>query len=109
MSNQVQLAIERLQALPTDQRAFLFMNVSALHQPNCFYVPDANVDSPRTQQAALAYVDSCLPALWRRCVNAVGLFASLPATMAQPTVKTVSPAIAWRILWYGMYPTHNFG
>ena len=64
MSNQVQLAVERLSALPIDRRVFLFINVSALHQPNCFYVPGETVDSPRTQQAALAYVDSCLPALW---------------------------------------------
>lgn len=63
-SNQVQLAVERLQAMPVDRRAFLFINVSAMHQPNCFYVPDAQTDSPRTQQAALAYVDSCLPSLW---------------------------------------------
>lgn len=62
--NQVQLAVERLRMLPNDQRVFLFINVSALHQPNCFYVPGANVDSPQTQQAALAYVDSCLPPLW---------------------------------------------
>lgn len=62
--NQVQLAIERLRALPDDRRAFLFINISALHQPNCFYTPDAQSDSPQTQQAALAYVDSCLPPLW---------------------------------------------
>lgn len=63
-SNQVQLAVERLRAVPREQRVFLFINVSALHQPNCFYLPDAKSDSPRTQQAALAYVDSCLPPLW---------------------------------------------
>lgn len=64
MTNQVQLAIERLRVLPRDRRIFLFINVSALHQPNCYYLPDAEYDSPRTQQAALAYVDSCLPPLW---------------------------------------------
>ena len=64
MDNQVQLAVDRLRAQPIDRRLFLFINVSALHQPNCFYLPEAKVDSPRTQQAALAYVDSCLPALW---------------------------------------------
>ena len=34
---QVALAQQRLGALPADKRAFLFINVSALHQPNCYY------------------------------------------------------------------------
>ncbi len=43
---------------------FLFVNISALHQPNCFYLPGANEDTPETQAAALAYVDRCLPPLF---------------------------------------------
>lgn len=63
-ANQVKLAVSCLQSLANQERVFLFINVSALHQPNYFYVEDADRDSPRTQQAALAYVDSCLPPLW---------------------------------------------
>jgi hypothetical protein len=61
--HQVALCEERLAALPEDQRAFLFLNVSALHQPNRFYVPGATEDSKETQAAALAYVDGHLPRL----------------------------------------------
>jgi hypothetical protein len=53
-----------LAALPEEKRCFTFLNVSALHQPNRFYVPGAPVDSKQTQAAALAYVDSQLRALF---------------------------------------------
>ncbi len=36
---------------------FLFINVSAMHQPNCIFADDASSDSPATQGAALAAVD----------------------------------------------------
>jgi hypothetical protein len=60
---QVALAVERLAALPGHRRAFLFLNVSALHQPNHHHLPGATEDSPATQAAALAYVDRQLPPL----------------------------------------------
>ena len=47
----------------TDDELFLFINVSALHQPNCHYVPGASRDNIETHAAALEYVDSCVPAL----------------------------------------------
>lgn len=40
-----------------EEPVFLFVNVSALHQPNHFYLPDATADGPASQAAALAYVD----------------------------------------------------
>ena len=58
------LAVERLAALPTTQRAFLFINVSALHRPNLVYLPGATRESVDSQAAALAYVDSQLPPLF---------------------------------------------
>jgi hypothetical protein len=61
---QVELACARLSSLPASQRVFLFINVSALHQPNCIFAPPATEDSPATQAAALAYVDRQLPALF---------------------------------------------
>lgn len=45
-------------------RAFLFLNVSALHQPNCLFTPGATVDSLDTMAAALAYVDRHLGRLF---------------------------------------------
>jgi hypothetical protein len=58
---QVALATEAL-ARATG-RVFLFINVSALHQPKRHYLPGATEDSPETQARALAYVDGCLPPL----------------------------------------------
>jgi len=62
--NQVQAAVNLLHRLPDVQRCFLFLNVSATHQPNCCYVAGATEDSPATQLAALAYVDQQLPILF---------------------------------------------
>lgn len=61
--HQVELAVSRLQALSIERRAFLFINVSALHRPNHGYLPGAKHDSRESQMAALAYVDSQLPPL----------------------------------------------
>lgn len=61
---QVATALEAMGQVPVGQPIFLFLNVSALHQPNYFYVEGAPHDSPTTQQAALAYVDSQLPPLF---------------------------------------------
>lgn len=62
--NQVTLAERLLDEVPVGQRVFLFVNVSALHQPNCLFSPGAAEDSPATQAAALAYVDRHLPPLF---------------------------------------------
>jgi hypothetical protein len=61
---QVRLAERLLQARPRNSRIFLFVNVSALHQPNCLFTPHATVDTKETQATALAYVDSWLPVLF---------------------------------------------
>ncbi|MDQ5854318.1 MAG: STM4013/SEN3800 family hydrolase [Chloroflexota bacterium] len=61
---QVQLATKILGRLPGEQRVFLFVNISALHQPNCIFLPGADHDSLQSHAAALAYVDRHLPALF---------------------------------------------
>ncbi|MBX7220865.1 MAG: STM4013/SEN3800 family hydrolase [Blastocatellia bacterium] len=61
--HQVELACSILASVPAGQKVFLFVNISALHQPNCGYLPGAEKDSPASQGAALAYVDSQLPPL----------------------------------------------
>lgn len=45
-------------------KTFLFMNVSAIHQPNRFYVDGAAEDSVDTHAAALRYVDQQLAGLF---------------------------------------------
>lgn len=62
--HQVQLACERLaDAEHADQRVFLFINVSAIHQPNRHYtnLPEDDLES---HAAALRYVDAALAPLW---------------------------------------------
>jgi hypothetical protein len=61
---QVERATRSLAALPAGRRAFVFLNVSAIHQPNCIFSPGRTEDSPTTQMAALAYVDRHLPTLF---------------------------------------------
>lgn len=60
---QVELA-GRILARERHKPVFLFINVSAIHQPNRMYLPGAAEDSVETQRAALAYVDSQLPPLF---------------------------------------------
>jgi len=65
--NQVDLAVQLIGQLSVDQRFLLFVNVSALHQPNCIYVGGASKDSTSTQLAALEYADGHLGRLFRAC------------------------------------------
>ena len=62
--NQVSLAIERLNQVDSNKPFLLFLNLSAMHQPNCIYSDSDTKDSPSTQLEALAYVDTQLPKLF---------------------------------------------
>jgi hypothetical protein len=62
---QVRAAAEWLEQLPGGQKALLFINVSATHPPHAHYLPGVAEDCIESQMAALAYVDSCLPALFQ--------------------------------------------
>lgn len=62
--HQVDQALASLSQCDANQRAFVFINLSALHQPNCMYTQGATTDSPATQADALAYVDTQLPPLF---------------------------------------------
>jgi hypothetical protein len=62
--NQVNLALDRVAAVPADRRVFLFVNVSAIHQPNRLYLTGAAADSLETHAAALEYVDGHLGRLF---------------------------------------------
>jgi hypothetical protein len=60
--HQVRLACEILARTPGP--IFLYINVSALHQPNKHHLPGAERDTRASHAAALAYVDSQLPPLF---------------------------------------------
>ena len=62
--NQVETALAALENLPRQKRAFVFLNVSALHQPNHIFSSGAARDSTQTMSDALAYVDAQLPPLF---------------------------------------------
>ncbi|MFJ3492398.1 STM4013/SEN3800 family hydrolase [Streptomyces sp. NPDC086091] len=78
--HQVACAEEAVRRLPREQRLFLFVNVSALHQPNWFHLPGATRESGDTRAshaAALEYVDRHIGRLFaaassrRRCFAVV--------------------------------------
>jgi hypothetical protein len=66
-ASQVAQARETVSGLPADRRLFLFLNVSALHQPNWFHLPSGSKedgDTLASHAAALEYVDAELAALF---------------------------------------------
>ena len=62
--NQVNLALRLIGKVPKERRVFLFINISALHQPNCIFLEGAQQDSLESHAAALVYVDGQLPRLF---------------------------------------------
>ncbi|MDB4957352.1 MAG: hypothetical protein JWO36_4921 [Myxococcales bacterium] len=63
--HQIDVVDESLAKLAPDRRAFTFVNVSALHQPNHFYVQDGpERDTRESHAAALRYVDAHIPKLF---------------------------------------------
>ncbi len=73
--NQVRVSIEILNRLSNEQRLFLFLNISALHQPNCMYLSGAKEDSKESQMMALSYVDQHLPRLFDHMTRRAPLIA----------------------------------
>ncbi len=66
--NQINLAVELINQIPNQKRLFLFINISAIHQPNYFYLPNIDQnkiqDTIQSHSAALEYVDSQLSPLF---------------------------------------------
>jgi hypothetical protein len=54
-----------LASVPEGRPLFCFLNVSALHQPNRHYLPGSTDDGLDSHAAALRYVDTRLPRLFR--------------------------------------------
>jgi len=61
--HQFAFAAERIAALPESEPLLLFINVSALHQPNYFYLRESGPDDVASHAAALRAVDEALPTL----------------------------------------------
>jgi hypothetical protein len=72
--NQVNLALERISATDEHTHLFLFLNVSALHQPNCIFSPGAKKDSIETHAAALDYVDTQIDRLFNAMASRADTF-----------------------------------
>jgi hypothetical protein len=62
-AHQFAFAAERLKAAPEGEPVFLYINISAMHQPNYFYSRESGPDDLESHAAALRYVDSQLPRL----------------------------------------------
>ncbi|MCP4691633.1 MAG: metalloenzyme domain-containing protein [Desulfobacterales bacterium] len=75
--NQVRLATTLLKEIPRDRRVFLFVNISAIHQPNCIFSPGKSEDTLETHEAALAYVDGQLPPLFDAMRERASVFCIL--------------------------------
>ncbi len=70
--NQANLLSARLKEFPKEQRVFTYLNLSAIHQPNCHYLDGKSADDLETHAAALRYVDTQIPKLvscFRRRAN----------------------------------------
>lgn len=75
---QVTLAERVVSGLTADQRMLLFVNVSALHQPNWFYLHGASAetgDSRATHASALEYVDRHIGRLFDAAASRRDCFA----------------------------------
>jgi len=67
--NQVDLALSILENLPSEQRVFLFFNVSAIHQPNCIFCEGQKHDTIESHAAALEYADQQFHPLFTKMCN----------------------------------------
>lgn len=61
--HQCAFAAERIAAFPSQQRLLLFVNFSAVHQPNSFYLRDSGIDDMESHAAALRAIDREIPVL----------------------------------------------
>lgn len=61
--NQCAFAAEKIAGVSPEERLLLFVNFSAVHQPNFFYARDAGIDDLDSHAAALRAIDGELPVL----------------------------------------------
>ena len=63
-TNQIDFAVRKIQEIPEDQLFMMYINLSAIHYPNYFYVEGEKHDSVKAHAAALRYVDGELGRLF---------------------------------------------
>ncbi len=56
--NQIDFALKKLSQIPPETLLMMYLNISALHYPNYFYLPEGKKDSREAHAAALRYVDA---------------------------------------------------
>lgn len=62
--HQIDFAIKKLGEIPSEQKVMMYINISAMHYPNHFYVEGECRDSVESHGAALRYVDGELERLF---------------------------------------------
>lgn len=62
--NQVEFAVHKIGQIPRDTMIMMYLNISAFHYPNYFYLPGSKKDSKEACGRALAYVDEQLGRLF---------------------------------------------
>ena len=62
--HQIDLAVRKIRAVSGEQLVMMYINISAIHYPNYFYVAGQTQDSVETHAAALRYVDAELGRLF---------------------------------------------
>ena len=62
--NQIDFAVKKIREVPREQLLMMYINISAIHYPNCFYIEGEKHDTTQTHAAALRYVDSELERLF---------------------------------------------
>ena len=112
--NQIILAEKILNKTPQNQRLFLFINISALHQPNYFYVQGAKTDTLETHAAALEYIDRQLGKLWDALQKRASTFCILTSDHGTTygeygyTGHRISHPVVWTVP-YGEFVLEHIG
>lgn len=63
-ANQVDFAIRKLNGVPENRNVMMYINFSAIHYPNYFYLEGAERDSVESHRMALRYIDGELERLF---------------------------------------------
>ncbi|MBL4658969.1 MAG: STM4013/SEN3800 family hydrolase [Alcanivoracaceae bacterium] len=67
--NQFNFAQTLIEQMDIEERFLLFINISAIHQPNNFYIEGQDRDNLDSHAEALKYVDAQLPILFKALKN----------------------------------------
>lgn len=62
--NQIDFAVKKISRISKEQLVMMYLNISAIHYPNYFYIEGEKHDSVETHAAALRYVDGELGRLF---------------------------------------------